>query len=268
MNILRRELAPITEAAWKSIDHRAQEVLRASLSGRRIVDVAGPHGWDYSAVPLGRLTNADEASMGEVGFGIRAVRPLIESRILFELDVWELDNASRGDEAIDLLPLEDAARKIAMFEEQAIYHGFSAGGIKGLRECSKYDELSFSGDPANLLEAVAVGITKFARNGVDGPYVLVAGSKLWQGISEHNQCYPLKTHLERLLGNPIILSPFLQETVLVSLRGGDMKLTLGQDLAIGYHHHDTRKVQLYFTETFTFRVLDGTAVIPIQWKTQ
>lgn len=268
MNILRRELAPITEAAWKEIDRRAKEVLQASLSGRRIVDVDGPKGWDYSGVPLGRLESPHEASMGEVGFGIRAVQPLVESRIIFELDVWELDNASRGAEAIDLTPLEESARKIAMFEEQAVYHGFADGGIKGLRECSEHERLTFSGDPSHLLESVAVGITEFARSGVDGPYVLVAGSKLWQGVSEHNQCYPLKTHLERLIGNPIILSPFLQETVLVSLRGGDLKLTLGQDFAIGYHSHDTKKVQLYFTESFTFRVLDGTAVIPITWESE
>ena len=268
MNILRRELAPITEAAWKLIDHRAKEVLQASLSGRRIVDVEGPKGWEFSGVPLGRLERTHETPMGEVGFGVRAVQPLVESRIIFELDIWELDNASRGDEAIDLASLEESARKIAMFEEQAIYHGFAKGRIKGLRECSQHEHLSFSGDPSHLLESVAAGITEFARSGVDGPYLLVAGSKLWQGVSEHNQCYPLKTHLERVLGNPIILSPFLQETVLVSLRGGDLKLTLGQDFAIGYHSHDTQRVQLYFTESFTFRVLDGTAVIPITWESE
>lgn len=268
MNIFRRELAPITEEAWKAIDDRAKEVLRASLSGRRIVDVEGPKGWGFSAVPLGRLGSFQEASTGEVGFGIRAVRPLVESRIVFELEIWELDNASRGSEAIELLPLEEAARKIAMFEEQAIYNGFDDGGIQGLNACSLHDRLSFSGDPGHLIEAVTIGITAFARNGVEGPYALVAGSELWQGISEQSQCYPLKSQLERLLGNPIILSPFLPEALLVSLRGGDLKLTLGQDLAIGYHSHDTRKVQLYFTETFTFQILDGAAVIPIRWESE
>ncbi|MFZ0428801.1 MAG: family 1 encapsulin nanocompartment shell protein [Acidobacteriota bacterium] len=265
MNILRRELAPITEAAWGLIDHRAKEVLQASLSGRRVVDVDGPKGWEYSSVPLGRLTAPHEAALGEVGFGLRAVQPLVESRIIFELDVWELDNASRGAEAIELGPLEASARRIATFEETAIYEGFAGGGIRGLRECTEHERLRFSGDPSHLLEAVAVGLARFAGSGVDGPYVLVAGSELWQAVSEHSQDYPLKKHLERLLGNPLILSPFLQDTVLVSLRGGDLKLTLGQDFAIGYHSHDTRKVQLYLTETFTFRVLDGAAVISIEW---
>lgn len=36
----------------------------------------------------------------------------------FDLDIWELDNEVRGAEDIDLEPLEEAACKIAIFEEQ------------------------------------------------------------------------------------------------------------------------------------------------------
>lgn len=265
MDILRRNLAPVTREAWDEIEETARETLRACLSGRHFVDVMGPKGWDYAAVPLGRLDKVSEKKE-EVGYGVRSVQPLVESRIVFGLDMWELDNASRGAEAIELDPLEEAARKIAMFEEKAIYQGFKDGGIQGLKESSSHDPIRVKGDPSNLLEAVAQGITEFSRAAVDGPYVLVAGSKLWQAISEHGQCYPLKENLERLLENSIILNPFLQETVLVSTRGGDMRLTIGQDFSIGYHAHTTETVELYLTESFTFRVLDGAAIIPIEWQ--
>jgi uncharacterized linocin/CFP29 family protein len=48
---------------------------------------------------------------------------------------------------------------------------------------------------------------------------------------------------------------------MVTRRGGDLQLILGQDLAIGYESHNQTKAKLYFTESFTFRVLEPAAVI-------
>jgi uncharacterized linocin/CFP29 family protein len=48
---------------------------------------------------------------------------------------------------------------------------------------------------------------------------------------------------------------------LVSTRRGDYELTVGQDLSIGYTAHDRTDVDLFITETFTFRVLEEKAAI-------
>lgn len=47
----------------------------------------------------------------------------------------------------------------------------------------------------------------------------------------------------------------------MTTRGGDLELVLGQDLAIGYERHGAETVTLYFTESFTFRILEPAAVI-------
>ncbi len=49
--------------------------------------------------------------------------------------------------------------------------------------------------------------------------------------------------------------------VLLSTRGGDFELTVGQDLAIGYAVNDRNQVELYLTESFTCRVLEEKAAI-------
>ncbi len=41
----------------------------------------------------------------------------------------------------------------------------------------------------------------------------------------------------------------------------DFEIILGNDLAIGYERHDTETVTLYFTSSFTFRILDAAGVI-------
>lgn len=50
---------------------------------------------------------------------------------------------------------------------------------------------------------------------------------------------------------------------MVSIRGGDMELTLGHDFSIGYEGHSGESVTLYLTEAFAFRVLEPAAVIAI-----
>ena len=48
----------------------------------------------------------------------------------------------------------------------------------------------------------------------------------------------------------------LRGGALVSTRVGDYELTVGQDLSIGYTADDRTDVELFITETFTFRVLE------------
>ena len=55
MNDLRRELAPISDAAWREIDAEARRTLKTMLAARKLVDFMGPLGWDASAVGLGRV---------------------------------------------------------------------------------------------------------------------------------------------------------------------------------------------------------------------
>ncbi|MBD3218315.1 MAG: bacteriocin [candidate division Zixibacteria bacterium] len=266
MNILKRSLAPITEKAWEEIEDVARDVLKTHLSARRIVDVEGPRGLDFASVSLGRLDVAKDEKSGKVGYGVHKVQPLVESRMIFDLDLWELDNIERGAEDIELDNLEDAARKIAMFEEDAIFHGFKEGHIQGIKGSSPYDKLKFKGDSHEFLALISKGITEFVKASVDGPYSLVVGPDMWNFIHKQTKGYPLKKQLEHLLGGQIILNAFLKECYLFSVRGGDMKLYLGQDLSIGYHAHDTEKVKLYLSESFTFRIIDPAVIMEIDWE--
>ena len=54
-NHLLRSHAPISDAAWREIDEEARERLIAALAARKLVDFSGPHGWEHSASPLGRV---------------------------------------------------------------------------------------------------------------------------------------------------------------------------------------------------------------------
>ena len=94
MDLLKRSLAPLTDAAWEMIDQEAKDVLQTQLTARRFVDVDGPKGWTLAAEPLGRLSVLSDPKKDKVGYGLHAVLPLVEVRSPFELGIWEMWNAA------------------------------------------------------------------------------------------------------------------------------------------------------------------------------
>jgi len=266
MDILKRELAPIPMEAWAEIDAQATRSLTATLSGRKVVDVTGPMGPDFAGVPEGRLEYPKKKPKGGVEYGIHRVHHLVETRVSFDLEIAELDNVVRGAKDVDLSSLENAARDIALFEEKVVYHGLPEANIRGLKMCAADTCLTMGSKPEQLLEGIAEGITICTERSIEGPYAFVAGPKIWSKMSAHLQGYPVKMQAENLLGGSVLLSPYLSgtfanEAYMISLRGGDFEIVLGQDLSIGYDKHTNKSVTLYFTESLTFRILEPAAVI-------
>ena len=261
MDILRKSLAPISDKAWEEINEETKETLTTALSARKFVDVVGPKGFDFAAVPTGRLDIPKNQGKDSVHYGIHNVMPLVEARIPFELDIWELDNVSRGNEDIDLGNLVDAAKKIARFEDEVIYKGFKPAHIDGLLNISEHKGFQLTGNFEKLVDLISQAIISFRNEAVEDSYNLVVGHELYKYINSYNMDYPLRKHIETIINGKIILSDYIDNAILVANRGGDFRLTLGQDFSIGYESHTKQKVQLYLTESFTFQVLDPAAVI-------
>ncbi|KAB3525941.1 bacteriocin family protein [Alkaliphilus serpentinus] len=257
--MLKRDLAPLSQEAWEEIDSRAADVLKSHLSARKVIKVNGPKGWDYSALPKGRLDLIEEEE-GGVCSGLYSVQPLIETRISFELDRWEMDNVIRGAKDIDLEPLEEAAHKIAMFEENAVYNGYQQGQIQGLIEATSHNIL-LGRDANSIMEALSKGMLILQHAYSNGPYTLIVGDKGWNLINMVVNGYPLKKTIEALLGSPILYSPIVKDALLIPYDHEDLEFTIGQDFSIGYESHDSKKVKLFITESFTFRVLDSNIIV-------
>jgi len=268
MDLLRREIAPITNEAWARLDEEAKQVLKAHLSARYFIDFSGPHGWTHGSVNTGRLRLPENQDIGGVHWGQRVVQPLIEVRVPFHMRQLELDFIPRGAKDIDWSPLEDAAKKATHFEESAIYNGFSDGGIGGILEICRHCDQPICGDPDQFIAAGARAMEMLRAEQVEGPYVLVLGPPAFEMLNRlARNGYPLKKNIYNVIPDVRILwSPAVQGGALLSARGGDFELTVGQDLSIGYCGHDRDTVELYFTESFTFRVLEEEAAIVLDWQ--
>jgi uncharacterized linocin/CFP29 family protein len=271
---LRRDLAPISDAAWAAIDEEASRTLRHFLAARPLVDFAGPHGWAYSAASLGRVEPAattgsatGAALVSGVEAGLRRVRPLVELRTPFTLERSELDAVDRGSVDPDLDPLIEAARRAAEAEDKAVFYGAPALELVGMVEASPHSPLPISDNYNEYPRTVARAVAALRAAGVGGPYGIALGPRCHTGVIESTEHggYPVLEHIRLILGGPIVWAPAVDGAVVVSLRGGDYVLDVGQDLSIGYLEHTRTTVELYLEESFTFRVVEPKAAVALRY---
>jgi len=261
MNNLHRKLAPVSESAWAAIEEEASRTLKRHLAARRVVDVSGPKGLELSAIGTGHIRVIDTPGE-DVQAALREVYPIVEFRVPFELSRQAIDDVERGSEDSDWQPLKDAARKIAFAEDRAVFEGYAAAGIAGVRKSSSNASIALPASIKNYSDAVSKALAALRLAGVNGPYVLVLGADAYTAASGgSDEGYPEMQHLRDLVDGEIIWAPAIEGGFLFSTRGGDFELSIGQDLSIGYLSHSSTSVQLYLQETFTFRVLTTEAVV-------
>jgi len=170
MNHLLRELAPVSDTAWGEIDSEAERTLRHFLTARRLVDFAGPGGYEQEAARGGHVKDVSSAPEG------------IRARIR--------------------------------------------------------------------------------------PYAVALGPRCYTGVIETTEMggYPVFEHLRLIAGGPVLWAPAVDGAVVLSTRGGDYELSVGEDVSIGYLDHDAERVHLYFEETFTFQVLTPEAAVHLRYE--
>src|SRR3954447_11063754 len=265
MNHLLREHAPITEKGWEIIDEEARERLKPALAARKLVDFAGPHGWERSATDLGRVSALSGGPVPGTTAARRRVLTMVELRAPFALSRDELRDADRGAEDVGYEPLDAAALRIAPAENRAVFHGWAAAGITGIAEASTHDALPLGEDCELYPRHVASAVGTLLRSGIDGPYGIALGPAAYTNVLETGEHggYPLLDHLRTILGGPLVWAPGVDGAVVVSLRGGDFLFESGEDISVGYASHDADAVTLYLEESFSFRVATPEAAVAL-----
>lgn len=264
MNNLHRELAPISKMAWEQIEEEATRTLKRHLAARRVVDVQGPKGFDLSAVGTGHLRQIATPADG-VQAAQREADALVEVRVPFELARQAIDDVERGAMDSDWSPLKDAARKIAFAEDRAVFDGYAAAGIRGIREGASNAAVTLPADVKTYPNAVAQAVSELRLAGVNGPYTLLLGAGPYIAVGGgSDEGYPVLEHIQRLVHGEIVWAPAIEGGVVLTTRGGDFQLSVGQDISIGYLSHSDVTVRLYLQETFTFRMLTTEAAVVLR----
>jgi uncharacterized linocin/CFP29 family protein len=263
MNNLHRELAPISDGAWAQIEEETSRTFKRYLAGRRVVDVRAPEGTALSAVGTGHLRTIAAPKDGIIARQ-REVKTLVELRVPFELNRQMIDDVDRGANDSDWQPVKDAARRIAFAEDGAIFDGYAAAGIVGVRQGTSNPKATLPADVREYPEAIAQGLSQLRLVGVNGPYAVLLGADAYTALAEtSDHGYPVLEHVKRLVDDKIIWAPAIAGAFVLTTRGGDFDLHIGQDVSIGYLSHTDTAVRLYLQETFTFLLLTTEASVAL-----
>ena len=182
----------------------------------------------------------------------------------FELDRQQIDDVERGAEDSDWQPAKDAAQQIAFAEDRAIFDGYAAAGIGGIREGTSNPVMTLPADVRDYPDAIAQALSQLRLVGVNGPYSVLLGADAYTGLSEtSDHGYPVLEHVKRLVDGEIIWAPAIEGAFVLTTRGGDFALHIGQDISIGYLSHTDTAVRLYLQETFTFLLLTTEASVAL-----
>ena len=261
MNNLHRELAPVSDGAWAQIEEEASRTLKRHLAARRVVDVQGPKGSDFSAAGTGHIRPIEAPGDG-IQAAEREVKALVEFRVPFELTRQAIDDVERGANDSDWSPLKDAARKIAFAEDRAVFEGYAPAQIQGIRQGASNPVLTLPSDIKGYPDTVAKAVSELRLAGVNGPYALFLGSEPYTAIGGgSDEGYPVLKHIRPLADGEIVWAPAIKGGFVLTTRGGDFALHIGQDISIGYLSHSDTIVRIYFQETFTFLMLTSEAAV-------
>ena len=263
MNNLHRELAPISGAAWEQIEEETTRTFKRYLAGRRVVDVSGPKGAELAAVGTGHLRPIDSPREGVIA-RLREAKAVVELRVPFELDRQSIDDVERGANDSNWQPVKDAARQIAFAEDGAIFEGYAAAGIVGIRQGTSNPKNPLPADVRKYPEAFAQALSQLRLVGVNGPYSILLGADAYTQLAETSDYgYPVLEHVKRLVDGKIIWAPAINGAFVVTTRGGDFDLQIGQDVSIGYLSHTDTQVRLYLQETFAFLYLTAESAVAL-----
>ena len=260
MDWLRRASAPLSSEVWNAIDHAVVSASRQELAARRIADFEGPKGWDHVADPLGTTRPGPQARSGAAR-AVPDVVLLTEIHADFSLPWATVDAFARGARVMDTGPAEQAAREVALAEDDLAFNGGpgSTGFLTGGGPDVKLGDWSVAAQvAADLIAAVST----LDGRGIPGPYAAVLDPTRFYAYLRAAAERRLSTEADRLEGliRGIHRSAVIRGGAVFSMRGGDFILTVGGDLTVGYRWHDAADVHLFCVETIGARLVTPGAV--------
>ena len=150
-----------------------------------------------------------------------------------------------------------------------MFHGYDAAGIAGIAHVDAARARRRSATTTASIPSTSPRRWPCcARPTSPGPTRIALGSRGFTGVTETTEHggYPVFEHLRQILGGPVVWAPAVDGAVVLSQRGGDFELTVGQDFSIGYSRHDATSVELYIEESLTFRINTPEAAVQLTEK--
>jgi uncharacterized linocin/CFP29 family protein len=265
MDHFNRDQAPFPSHVWDDIDAAAVAAAKTCLTGRRFLDLEGPHGLGLTAVESGVDGYCREPAPDEAGAVVSHAISVPMLRKSLQLSTRRLAAHLEHGTPMSLAEVEDAAEAVARREEEFVYYGQSDFGLQGLLNAKGHQQVK-PGDWSNLdtaLNDVLAAVTTLDEAGFHGPYALAVPPLQYNNLFRHYENTDMLQveHLKSLCTNGVYKSA-VDRPVLVDEHVG--VLVLGQDLLVGYAGTDGTHYQLFVCESLALRLDEPRAVCVLE----
>jgi uncharacterized linocin/CFP29 family protein len=236
---LQRDDAPFGGQVWEKIDNTVVAAARGQLCGRRLLQVKGPYGLGLKALPSADKPVSDKTA-GDAKMTASCVTPLAMIQSEFSLAIRDVAAFEQSGLPLDLGDAAKAAIDCARQEDNLIFNGSRALGIKGLLNIEGTHSVKLKpwDDVGAAANDIIQAVTALDGSGFHGPYALALVPKLYNLLYRR---YPQGNateleHLSQIVTDGIVKAPaVLAGGILLCTSGPFANIVLGQDLMTGFN---------------------------------
>lgn len=245
---LQRDLSPLSEEQWRTIDHVVTSVGQRQLVGRRFIPLFGPLGPGVQTIADDRIGGAELGAIDLLGDDGQMPAQTIQRRYItlpliykdFRLHWRDIETSRQFGVLLDTALAAAAAAFCARAEDHMIFNGHAALAHEGLLNAAGRQIMPLSdwGRSGAAFEDVVAATQRLVAAGFFGPFALAVSPRLYAsmhrvhantGILEIEQVSKIAT--AGVYQTPVIPD---DRAVVVSTGAENMDLVLAQDLITSF----------------------------------
>jgi uncharacterized linocin/CFP29 family protein len=259
---LMREDAPLEEKTWELLDNAMVASAKTYLTGRKMLSIEGPYGFELKAIPL-------QDCIGDGGVIASCMLPLSLIQTTFgmgrrDIAAYERDGLFLNTEAVAC-----AALDVARLEDAILFQGST--GKNGLMtlEGSGVSTLASWNTVGKAADDVIQAITTLDEAGFHGPYSMALSPARYNLL---NRRYPQGggTELEHIGGmitEGVFKAPTIESGGVILASGRPYcSLVLGQDMQVGYVGPVAENLEFTISESLALMVSEPCAICVLREK--
>lgn len=269
--------SPLSNPEFAQLDQTVIDAARRQLVGRRFIELYGPLGRGVQSIFNDIFSENLEAKMdfqGSFDTDIESSKRVNYTIPLLYKDFvlyWrDLEQAKVLDIPIDFSPAANAARDVAILEDQMIFHGAKEFDIPGLmnvpgRITQLIGEWYESG---NAFQDIVDARNKLLEMNHNGPFALVLSPQLYSLIHRvHRDTNVLEIeHIRELVTDGVFQSPVLKgkSGVLVNTGRNNLDLAVSEDFETAYLGEEGLNHPFRVFETAVLRIKRPSAICTLE----
>lgn len=248
---LAREDAPFGATVWEMLDMAMVEAAKSELTGRRLLEIEGPHGYGLKAIPLQDVETED-------GLIVSESLPLQLIQKSFTLGARDLANYEREEISLSRKIVRETAIACAEMEDEIVFHGVE--GAPGLLTAEDINDFAFSAwdEPGMAADDLIDAVTLLDEAGYHGPYTLALSPGRYNRLL---RMYPRGRqteleHLQMIVTDGIYKAPVLESGGVLLASGRQYaSIVLGQDMTVGFiGPEEGARVAFSISESLALRI--------------